>query len=134
MNLKKITNRVKIKDDWSTELVGKQKFTYGELENAIEEMFDNVFNDPDNLPNYTYDIRNGYSLQSDDNPKGDLYHDWGKYNIGFNMESIETTLENIPDEIAWGDMEVYFNDKEEGYAESDEHGIFFEDGKITKVY
>ena len=112
--------------------VGAQKFTYQELEDAFNELGTLVYNDPDNLPEYVYDIRNGYTT---DDP--DLGY-WENWQMDFDLEQVVVELANIPDMITYGDLEVYFNYHPEGerygYAESDDHGIFIEDGKITKVY
>lgn len=121
------SRRVKDSDN---DFVGAQNFTYKELEDAFNELGMKVYNDPDNLPEYVYDIRNGYST-TDYNIDTDWIMD-------FDYEQVVETLEEIPDMIMYGDLEVYFNyhpkGERYGYAEPDDHGIFIEDGKITEVY
>ena len=116
--------------EMKTTKVGAQKFTYQELEDAFNELGMKVYNDPDNLPEYVYDIRNGYST-TDYN----IDTDW---QMNFDLEQVVVELANIPETILYGNLEVYFNYHPEGegygYAEPDYHGIFIENGKITEVY
>ena len=110
------------------DFVGNQKFTYKELENAWNELNDKIKNDPfdsKNPPSGGYDIRNGYS-------NGD--RDWNDWDIDFSLEAITKELESVPEQIHQGDLEVFYNDKDANQADSDDHGILIEDGKILAVY
>lgn len=110
-------------------LVGKQQFTYAELEKAWDELKKNVENDPynsKNLPSQGYDIRNGYDTTDGYDPSEN------QWDMDFSLEAITKELEEVPAMITAGDLEVYYNDN--GEANSDEHGIYIIDGKIDKVY
>lgn len=112
-------------------LVGRQLFSYAELESAWNELKANIENDTfdkNNPPSGGYDIRNGYFLGS--NTQGD-FTDW---ELEFSLEDVKKALENVPGVISQGDLEVYYNDNEYNQADSDEHGIFIENGKIKQVY
>ena len=111
-----------------SDFVGKQQFTYGELKNAWDELNNNIKSDPfdsKNPPSGGYDIRNGYHC-------GD--RDWNVWDIDFSLEAITKEIEGIPEIIRAGDLEVYYNDKDTNQADSDEHGILIEDGKIAAIY
>lgn len=111
--------------------VGKQDFTYAELEDAWNKLNDRIQRDPfdkDNPPSGGYDIRNGYFVG--DKPT-DEYNDW---HLDFSLDAIKKALEEVPVKIYQGDLEVYYNDKENNQADSDNHGIFIVDGKIDTIY
>lgn len=111
-----------------TDFIGVQKITYGELKNAWDELNNNIKNDPfdsKNPPSGGYDIRNGYHC-------GD--RDWNDWDIDFSLEAITKEIEGIPEIIRAGDLEVYYNDTDTNQADSDEHGILIEDGKIAAIY
>ena len=106
--------------------VGKQDFTYAELENAWNALKAKVENDPsnkDNPPSNGYDIRHGYYCGEDD---------WNEWHIGFSLDAVKKALEEVAEPIKEGDLEVYWCDA--GRAESDNHGIFITNGKIEQVY
>lgn len=112
----------------ASDFVGSQQFTYGELKNAWDELNSNIKSDPfdsKNPPSGGYDIRNGYSY-------GTL--DWNDWDIDFSLEAITKEIEDIPDIIRMGDLEVYYNDKDTHQADSDEHGILIENGRIATIY
>ena len=111
--------------------VGKQDFTYAELEDAWNKLNARIQRDPfdkDNPPSGGYDIRNGYFVG--DKPS-DEYNDW---HLDFSLDAIKKALEEVPVKIYQGDLEVYYNDKEYNQADSDNHGIFIVDGKIDTIY
>lgn len=108
--------------------VGNQKFTYGELKKAWNQLQSNVENDPfdsKNPPSGGYDIRNGYYCGE---------RDWNSWDMDFSLEAITKELESVPELISKGDLEVYYNDSDANQADSDDHGIFIVDGKIDQVY
>lgn len=110
------------------DFVGNQKFTYKELENAWNGLNDKIKNDPfdsKNPPSGGYDIRSGYSY-------GD--RGWNDWEIDFSLEAITKEIEGIPEIIHAGDLEVYYNDKDANQADSDDHGILIENGKIAAIY
>lgn len=122
------TNESRKLRESDNDFVGKQKFTYGELKKAWDELHDNIKNDPfdsKNPPSGGYDIRNGYSY-------GD--RGWKDWDIDFSLEAITKEIESVPELIRAGDLEVYYNDNDAHQADSDEHGILIEDGKIATVY
>ena len=73
-------------------------------------------------------------------PDTDLDHIYGMLReagidgIDFSLEAIIKEIEGIPDIIRAGDLEVYYNDNEANQADSDDHGILIENGKIAAVY
>lgn len=100
--------------------VGLQKFTYGELKSAWEDL-------RAKLPESgVYDIRNGYSLTEDRDCNANQW--WA----GWNFDEVCLAVESAKGEITFGDMEVYENIPGEAFPA--DHGIFFEDGKIERVY
>ena len=107
------------KDDF----VGAQKFTYGELECAWNEL-KSFFTDD----RIVHDIRNGYSVtESRDCNENQWFADW-------NFDSICKTVESVGKTITFGDLEVYWNNPEYNDADTEGHGIIIEDGEILKVY
>lgn len=123
-----LTESCKNRSEGSSDKVGKQDFTYAELENAWNELKTKVENDPfdsKNPPSGGYDIRNGYYC-------GD--HDWNAWDMDFSLEAITKELESVPEPIKKGDLEVYYNDNDANQADSDDHGIFIKNGKIDSVY
>ena len=111
------------------DLVGKQKFTYAQLQHAWDVLTDRIKNDPldrDSPPSNGYDIRGGYDVTDD--------FDLGKnaWHMEFSLEAVMATLEAIEAPITSGDLEVYFNGDKE--ASSDEHGISLWRGHISGIY
>ncbi|MBR4407422.1 MAG: hypothetical protein IKT27_03815 [Clostridia bacterium] len=109
--------------------VGKQNFTYVELEDAWNKLKDNVETDPTNKefpPSNGYDIRNGYDTTDGYDPSNTAW------NCDYDLDSIIKELEAVPAVITAGDLEVYWCDSDG--AESDEHGIYIKDGKIDTIY
>lgn len=109
--------------------VGKQKFTYAELEEAWKKVKAVCEEEGKEYPDQTYDFRNQYSVTPDkdlDNTNY-WYADW-------NFKSVCKAIEDVDEEITYGDLEVYWNDEKANNADSADHGIIFEDGKIKKVY
>ena len=109
--------------------VGKQNFTYAELEDAWNKLKDNVETDPTNKefpPSNGYDIRNGYDTTKAYDPSKN------SWDMDFSLDSIIKELEAVPAVITAGDLEVYWCDSDG--AESDEHGIYIKDGKIEQFY
>lgn len=112
-----------------TDKVGKQNFTYAELEDAWNKLKGNVETDPTNKefpPSNGYDIRNGYDTTKAYDPSKN------SWDMDFSLDSIIKELEAVPAVITAGDLEVYWCDSDG--AESDEHGIYIKDGKIEQVY
>lgn len=108
--------------------VGKQNFTYAELEDAWNKLNDRIQRDPfdkDNPPSGGYDIRNGYFCGE---------RDWNEWRIDFTLDAVKKALEEVAEPIREGDLEVYYNDKDNNQADSDNHGIFIIDGKIDTIY
>lgn len=108
--------------------VGKQNFTYAELEDAWNKLNDRIQRDPfdkDNPPSGGYDIRNGYFCGE---------RDWNEWHIDFTLDAVKKALEEVAEPIREGDLEVYYNDKDNNQADSDNHGIFIIDGKIDTIY
>lgn len=121
----------------SGKFVGKQKFTYKEFADAWESLRWKVedFNDkcgedePDG-----YDIRNGYdTTEKRDSCANDWNMDFSLADIGHSLCRAVRILEGIPETITYGDLEVYWNDVSRNEADSTDHGIFIEDGKL-RVY
>lgn len=111
-----------------TDKVGKQNFTYAELEDAWNKLNDRIQRDPfdkDNPPSGGYDIRNGYFCGE---------RDWNEWRIDFTLDAVKKALEEVAEPIREGDLEVYYNDKDNNQADSDNHGIFIIDGKIDTIY
>jgi hypothetical protein len=108
--------------------VGKQNFTYAELEDAWNKLNARIQRDPfdkDNPPSGGYDIRNGYACGE---------RDWNDWHIDFSLDAVKKALEEVAEPIKEGDLEVYYNDKDNNQADSDNHGIFIIDGKIDTIY
>lgn len=108
--------------------VGKQNFTYAELEDAWNKLNARIQRDPfdkDNPPSGGYDIRNGYACGK---------RDWNDWHIDFSLDAVKKALEEVAEPIKEGDLEVYYNDKDNNQADSDNHGIFIIDGKIDTIY
>lgn len=123
-----LTESCKNRSEGSSAKVGKQDFTYAELENAWNELKANVTNDPsnkDNPPSNGYDIRNGYACGE---------RDWNDWHIAFSLDAVKKALEEVTEPIKEGDLEVYYNDKDNNQANSNDHGIFIKNGKIDSVY
>lgn len=111
-----------------TDKVGKQNFTYAELEDAWNKLNARIQRDPfdkDNPPSGGYDIRNGYFCGE---------RDWNEWHIDFTLDAVKKALEEVAEPIREGDLEVYYNDKDNNQADSDNHGIFIIDGKIDTIY
>lgn len=107
------------------EKVGAQSFTYGELKKAWNELNTKVNLD---IPGIVYDIRNGYSMtENRDCCENEWCADWS-------FEALCEAVKSAPRQITFGDLEVYWNNKESNDADSDGHGIFIMNGKILKVY
>lgn len=118
------------------DFVGKQKFTYGELKKAWDELNRNIENDPEDKkypPAYGYDVRGGYDTTDDYAPETSWAVGPTQYGeIKFSLEAITKALENVEEPITAGDLEVYWLGDHE--STSDEHGILIKDGEIVKVY
>ncbi len=116
--------------------VGKQDFTYRELKAAWEKVKGIVEGEDKELtskykvlPHYVYDFRNQYCVTPDKDLDGTNH-----WHADWSFESICKAIEEVEETITYGDLEVYWNDEAANNADSDEHGIFFEDGKIKRVY
>ena len=117
--------------------VGKQKFTYKEFADAWESLRWKVedFNgkcgedEPDG-----YDIRNGYdTTETRDSGANGWNMDFSLADVQHSLCGAIRVLEEIPETITYGDLEVYWNDVARNEADSTDHGIFIEDGKL-RVY
>ena len=109
--------------------VGKQDFTYRELKAAWEKVKAACEEDGKEYPDLTYDFRNQYCIT----PAKvlDNTHYW---NADWNFASVCEAIEDVEEKITYGDLEAYWNNEAANNADSADHGILFEDGKIKKVY
>ena len=116
----------------SRDPVGRQLFTRGELNMAINSLIDCIKRDPGFDGNLSLlDLRNGYSLTE----KRDLCeNEWCNSGMTIDFESALRALEEPDKVITEGNLEVYYNDKETNSAFPENHGIWIKDGKITEVY
>lgn len=116
----------------SRDPVGRQLFTRGELNMAINSLIDCIKRDPGFDGNLSLlDLRNGYSLTE----KRDLCeNEWCNSGMTIDFESALRALEEPDKVITEGNLEVYYNDKETNSAFPENHGIWITDGKITKIY
>lgn len=116
----------------SRDPVGRQLFTRGELNMAINSLIDCIKRDPGFDGNLALlDLRNGYSLTE----KRDLCeNEWCNSGMTIDFESALRALEEPDKVITEGNLEVYYNDKEANSAFPENHGIWITDGKITKIY
>lgn len=111
--------------------VGDQLFTRGELRKAVSELIANVkstMNTDESL--FCYDLRNGYSTTE----KRDLCENEWPRSMALNYEDVNDCLMQVCGLITEGTLEVYFIDMGTNSAYAENHGIWIEDGKITKVY
>ena len=112
--------------------VGCQLFTRGELNRAVRQLIDCIKMDNGYDGHIArYDIRNGYSTSE----KRDLCeNEWRNSGMEITFEQALYAIEEADKVITEGNLEVYYNDQETQSAFPENHGIWIEDGKITKVY
>ena len=108
-------------DEGEWERVGKQLFTKGELRNALRTLRNILLTkEKEGLENFDL-----------------CEHQWGEFHLdldGICDGDIERTIAEIPSMITEGNLDVYYNDFALRQAVPVDHGIWFKDGKITKVY
>lgn len=124
--------RVSDPDDRDAELVGNQLFTRGELRKALGDLVEAIKPDMHEGESIDrYDLRCGYSTTE----KRSLWENhWPHAIMAIDFDAVYASIVKVEARITEGNLEVYYNDMLGNSAYCENHGIWIEDGKITKVY